>query len=225
MNEETKLMSEKEAQIIALFNETRSSYSSGTIDQEAERRLNAIINAFDSFNSEKGREGVIYASKGLAIIFHRRALTIEGVKEKIVSLEKAHDTINETVTKARKFNKLQPSLLKHQVAIKSDLAEILHTTGDHYNAKLIEKSAGMVAAEMRENFPDYAEGFVTVLSASYKKLKWMMSKMLWDLGRTESLLKKPVHTKHRVSPDEVHQYMQDIQKMRATINSISQIIN
>ncbi len=224
MNEETKLLSENEAQIIALFFETRGIYSSSTIDQVAEHKLNAIINTFDSFNNEKGREGVIYASKGLAIVFHRRATTIESMHERNVNLEKAHDTINDAVNKARKFNKLQPSLLKHQVAIKSDLAEILHATGDHYNANLIEKSTGMVVAEMREKFPDYAEGFLTAVSASYKNLKWMMGKMIFDLHKTESLLKKPVHTKHRASQEEVQVYLQDIDRMRSILNSIYQTI-
>ncbi len=216
---------ENQTLLSALFNETRNIYSSNSTDQDAEQRLNEIAREFSSFNNEKGREGIIYTAKGISIIHFKRHTKSDDPQEKIYHLELAHDTINDAITQARKIKKLQPSLLKHQIAIKSDLAEVLHTTSDHYNANLLENSAGQVAAELKELFPDYGEGFLTAVSASYKRLKWMMGKMLFDLRRTETLLKKPVHTKHTASQEEVQQYLQDIDRMRTTLNSIYQVIN
>lgn len=214
---------EKQSQLIALFNEVKNIYSSNRIDKKAEDRLREIIKIFISFNNEKGKEGIIYTIKGLAIIYHRRTFQTDNISDKIEQLEQAHDTINDAVTQARKFKKLQPSLLKHQVAIKSDLAELLHTTGDHHNANLLEKSAFAVVSEMMELFPDYAEGSYTAVSTSYKKLKWLLGKMLWDLKKTEGLLNKPTYTKHRADEDELLRYFQDIEKMKYTINQLLSI--
>lgn len=220
----TPTVDESQAMFTTWFNEGNTIHCSKRIDPEAEQRLNEIIREFTNFSNDKAKEGVFYTTQRLAILYRRRSGATNNPQEKKELLEKAHEIINDLVPQVRRQHKLQPSLLKHQILIKTDLSEILHLTGDHYNASLIERSAGMVTAEMKELFPDYAEGFLTAVSASYKKLKWMMGKMLWDLGKTESLLKKPVHTKHRASQEEVQQYLQDIDKMRTAINSIYQAI-
>jgi hypothetical protein len=209
---------------IVRFNEVRDIYSSKRIDGPAEQRLNEIIKEFAGFNNNKAKEGVFYTTQRLAILHRNRADATNDLQEKIEYLETAHAIINDLVPQVRKQHMLQPSLLKHQILIKTDLAEALHLTGDHYNAHLIEKSTGLVASELKELFPDYGEGFFTAANASYKRLKWMMGKMLFDLRKTESLLKKPVHTKHRTSQEEVQQYLQDIDRMRSNLTTIYQTI-
>lgn len=224
MNTETNQHDETQANFIAWFNEVRSIYSSKRIDCEAEQRLNEIISGFSSFNITKATEGVFYTTQRLAILHRNRAVATDDLQEKIEHLETAHAIINDLVPQVRKQHMLQPSLLKHQIIIKMDLAEALHLTGDHFNAHLIEKSTGQVAAELKEMFPDYGEGFLTAVSASYRRLKWTVGKMLNDLRKTESLLKRPVHTKHTASQEEVQQYLHDIDRMRSAINSIYQTI-
>lgn len=214
----------EENQIYAssLFNEVKEIYKAHHTDAVAENRLREIQ---EEFHLLKNNEGIIYCFKALSIIMKERGDNALDTGDKILHYEASHDMIIEAVLLAEKIKWHQPALLKHQAIIKSTLADTLHQAGDHHDANLLDKSAFRTLGELLEQHPDYGEGHYIAVSTSFKKLKWSLQKMLIDLGKTESLLKKPFHTKHRASQDEVLHYLQNIQVMRTTINSISQVIN
>jgi len=213
---------DKGSVICSLFEKVKEISGSGDLGRESEQRLIDIQRKFETL--KKG-EGAIFCSKAMAILYEKRGDEAKEIEWAIKYYEQAHDLINDAVVKARQIKWVQPSLLKRQGAIKSKLGEALHKSGDHHNANLLEKTAFKVFGDLLQDYPDYGEGHFTAVSASFKKVKWMLRKMLFDLGKTEELLKNPRHTKHKTEGKELHDYYNDIERMRSTIIALLPLTN
>ncbi len=183
----------------------------------AEAELLRIQSEFHALGDKKG---VLFCKKAMAIVYEKRGDTVTDAKQKIDYYEIAHDHINETLLQAQQLRWEQPSLLKRQGIIKSKLGDVLHQVDDHYNANILESDGFRIFGKMLKENPAYAEGHLEIATASFKKMKWSLRKILNELSKAEQLFAHPKHTRHRPDATELNEYRSRIEEMRNTANLI-----
>jgi hypothetical protein len=211
---------EKQEEISHLYNQAKALYkSTGNKEQllEAARQIVVIEGQFHALQETPGR---VFCKKGSGIIHFNIAQITLDIDDKISSLETANDFITEALILAEKNGISIPSLQKQQLIIKSALADALHVTGDHRNANQLETSAFKNISRVLNDYPDYPEIYLELASASYRKIKWSLSKILADLGHAEDLLQHPKHIKHTPDAMELAGYNSRISSLRISINNL-----
>ena len=193
----------------------KSAMTAGIIDENSESEVLEIQEVFKNARQE---QGILYCQKALSVIFEKRGDLATVTTEKLRFYESAHDFINQAAFMAAQIKWEQPSLLKHQGILKSKLGDVLHQSGDHTNANILESDAFKIFGKMLHNYPNYAEGLLAYSNASFNKMKWQMHKLLFDLGRTEILLKDQIHTRYQPNPEEMSVYESQIREMRQAIS-------
>lgn len=197
-----------------LLNEAKSNNSSD------EGLLDEIINIQNEFTKCNDFKGIIFCLKTLANIREIRAEKSPNIHEKIVCLESALCYINDAVIQATNNKWNQPSVFKRQAIIKSKLADALHKRGKHTDANILEGDALKSLNRILHNFPDYAEGYLEIATASFNKLQWSLQKILSDIDKAENLFISPKHTKHISNESELNRFKDRMNSMRTSINTI-----
>jgi hypothetical protein len=216
---ENALDMQHDYQICALFERTKQIYKCAENDNcagiESEAELLYILSEFQNLGHKKG---VIFTQKALSVIhekFGDKATEIEG---KIMHYESAHESINNATIQATQINWVQPSLLKRQAIIKNKLGNCLHQKGDHHNANILEADSSKIFGKVLIEYQDYAEGYVESVSASLSKIKWVLSKKLFDLNKAENYFSNPSYRNHLSDQSSLQAYRQRINELRNTIN-------
>jgi hypothetical protein len=191
----------------------------GNVEQllEAAQQM-LVIEAF--FHARRIFRGEVFCKKGSAIIYREIAFITPDLDKKIPLLETANDFITEALILAEKNSYSAPALQKQQLVIKSALGDALHTAGDHRNANQLETTVFKTISKVLNEYPDYPEMYLELASASYRKIKWSLHKILADLGRAEDLLEHPKHTKHTPDALELAGYNTRIAALRQSINNL-----
>jgi len=212
--------------ISTLFEKVKTIYKSAETDISTdltfEPELCRIKKEFIVFGDKKG---VLFCEKALSIIYEKRGDVASEFNDKINLYEAASDCINEAVIQAEQINWNQPSLFKHQAAIKSKLADALHMAGDHYNANVLEVDAFKIFGKMLIENPYYGQGHLEAATASFTKIKWSLRRILLELRKSESLFDNPKYSRHLPDVKELQRYKHRISEMRSTINLLITITN
>ncbi len=214
----------KKEDVIELYKEAKRIYKNAEkcdcVDLLDEQRLQEILTKFAQINNKKG---VAFVKKSIAIINEIKADNDNTLHERIVHYEIAHDSINEIATLPITY--VEPSIVKRRAVLKSKLGSCLHQTGQHQDANLLESDAAKLFQKIQFEFPDYPEARLENATASFRKIRWTLTRIQADLETCAKQFSKPTHTKHLPEEWELKEYFGRISNLKSTIQQLSNIIN
>ncbi len=71
--------------------------------------------------------------------------------------------------------------------------------------------------------PDYTEGRLDSILASYNKIKWFLYKIQFDLDKSERILNNPKIKRHQLDAEEVIACQKRISQLKTMTNTILNI--
>lgn len=207
------------------FNRVRENYKNPAANARTfQSSKQEILEDQKTFRISRNVIGEVFCLKGLGIVCTKESLIKENTQEKICLLEKAHDYFMDAKELADKNNCAQPSHSKWLASSKASLADALHEQGDHYNANLLMGQAQKILGQLVSQFPDYPEGHIELARISFRKLRWSLSKINFNLEKAHNLFNHPVHRKHVADDAERKIYESIIANLKATVAELQQTV-
>ena len=215
----------KKDYIVSLFNEAKvigaNASISELVEDESIERLSQISSEFKRLDDEKG---VIFTGKIISIMLEKKGDLSTCVIKKHAFYKEALVVIHQSMEMARQVSWFQPSLPKRKAVIMSKLGVVLHDLGLHKDANICEGEASRILGALIKQVPDYTEAHLELAISRFQGLRNNLKKMLFDLGRIESMMKKPKHKKHVPNAIEREKYETQIHMVKSTVSQILSIV-